>query len=158
MVATKLEDMVKKDTVREWQLSIDADAALEQVRRVVKDFRRRVKGDTEARMGGIAVRDGREYKLSVGVEEFIDLDEDGRPHFAPITPGMEDRGQDSHDAEVAIYRISDTDCTLLVSVRAKGEKGEAWPNYWQSFLEALDRRLKEVEAVKSSDGKGIGFL
>ena len=139
MTGKTFEDMHKGNTINEWHIEASAEVVLDQLRRVVEDYRKKVSGDRVAELTAYVVGERREYKLFVEGSEFIDVDEKGVPHFFPVTP---EKNAQYPDAVCFIYITGEGRCTLLLSVKPKKE---VLPKYWESFVTSLDDRFREVK-------------
>ena len=131
------EDMHQGNSLTEWYLEADTEVAFDQIRWIVKEYQQKVHGDRVAELTTHVVRD-REYKLFVEGREFVDVDDDGFPHFFPVT---QEKNVSFPDAIFYIFKIGEDSCTILLAVRP-GE--EVLPDYWNGFAESLDARLRRV--------------
>ena len=157
---------------REWVIEADDEIATAQLMRVIEDYKdyKNVINNHVVRMMEYANQS--KYSLVIEEFEYIDLDENNVPIYAPLTSPVDERARvHSRDGDCFLYKAPEKRCTLRIVIYRR--KDEALREYWSSFLTAIERRFDAVgieyrpllgpdeamiaEALRRGEGQDVEF-
>ena len=128
---------------REWVIEADDEIVSVQLMRVIEDYKvyKNVSNNHVVRMR--EYESGNKYSLVIEEFEYVGLDENNVPIYAPLTMSADERASAHYrDGDCFLYVAPEKRCTLRIIIYRR--KDEILREYWSSFFTAIEQRFDAV--------------